>query len=60
MGPSSTGRLAFTESIDIVFHSLVSSVSAYLCSYSAKLNLHLFSPGLLEHVNKKLDLESLN
>lgn len=34
--PSSTGREAFTESSGIQFHSLVSSLFAYLCSYSAK------------------------
>ena len=38
VGPSSTGRVAFTESSHIVFHSLVSSSFVHLCSYSAKSN----------------------
>lgn len=34
--PSSTGRAAFTESSETVFHSTVSSSFVYHCSYSAK------------------------
>lgn len=44
--PSSTGKVAFTESNHIVFHSLVSSLFVYLSMYSAKSNSSLFLQGL--------------
>lgn len=42
IGPSSTGMVAFIESSDIVFHSLISSLFACFCSYSANLNSIMF------------------
>lgn len=53
--PSSTGRVAFTESSDTVSHSLVSSLFVCLCSYSAKSNSVSSSE---EHVNRNLYLSS--
>lgn len=44
--PSSTGRVAFTESSDIVMHSLVSSLFVYRCSYGARSNSISFSKDL--------------